>query len=100
MIRHGLLLLEVNMFEKEIKEMAKQMAKWTLPAAASVSYNIVKFPLEASINSDKDTVAQMLKANKEMTSQNLQGNAGNKALEAIENISTDDYFSKGVESVK
>ena len=88
------------MFEKEIKEMAKQMAKWTLPAAASVSYNIVKFPLEASINSDKDTVAQMLKANKEMTSQNLQGNAGNKALEAIENISTDDYFSKGVESVK
>jgi hypothetical protein len=88
-----------KMFEDEIRDFAKMMARWIIPGAVSVGYNIGKFPMEMSINSDRDTVNQMLDTNREATSENLKGNAGNKALEALDKIKSNTNFSQGVDSV-
>lgn len=88
------------MFEDAIKEFAKSMAKWMIPSATGLGYNVAKFSLGMSISSNKNTFNQMIMANRQSTEENLKGKAGNAALSAIDRIKSNDDFSKGVDSIR
>ncbi|GAB2025409.1 hypothetical protein OfM1_14800 [Lactovum odontotermitis] len=88
------------MFEKEMREFALAMARGIIPGAAVAGYAISTLPLRASINSNESIFNQILQASSQTTSENLQGNAGDKAIEALGKINANSDFSKGVDSVR
>ncbi|GAK31219.1 methyl-accepting chemotaxis protein [Weissella oryzae SG25] len=88
------------MFEKELQDMGKRLARVMLPSALRVGYVGLKAINEAKVMFDEQAFLSKLANKEHLIEENLKGKAGDKATEAIGKIHAESKFKAGVNSIK
>ena len=90
----------LKMFEKEMHDMGKRMARVILPSALRVGYVGLKGVDEVKIMADEQAFSNKIKSKGSLIRQSLKGKSGDKAVEAVGKIHSESKFKNGVNSIK